>query len=105
MNQNDKFHSGITPELNEEQLESVSGVYLPHWTYDDDANLAGILHLVLDLLCDVVGKNRRLRIRDLLRLHHDMKLATRLHRIGALDTLMRVGNLLELFETLDIAFG
>lgn len=25
MNQNDKFHSGITPELNEEQLESVSG--------------------------------------------------------------------------------
>ena len=25
MNQNDKFHSGITPELNEEQLDSVSG--------------------------------------------------------------------------------
>ncbi len=68
-------------------LRDVNGARLAN---DDDADLAGILHLVLDLLGNVVGQNRGLGIGDLLGLDHDAELATSLHGIGALDALVGV---------------
>ena len=68
----------------------------------DNANLTGILHLFLDLMGDIVRKHRGLGIGDLVRLNHDMNLATGLHGIGTLDAVVRVGNLLELLKTLDV---
>ncbi len=72
---------------------------------NDHADLAGILHLVLDLLGDVVGKDRGLSIGDLLRLNHHVELAAGLHRVGALDALVRVRDLLKLLEALDVVLG
>lgn len=46
---------------------------------DDDVNLAGILHLVLDLLRDVMREHGRLGVVDGIRLDHDANLAAGLH--------------------------
>ena len=77
----------------------------PGFANHDNANLAGILHLVLDLLGDIVCENGCLGVRDLLGLDHDVKLATSLHGIGALDAVVRVGDLLELFKTLYVVLS
>ena len=71
----------------------------------DDAHLTGILHLFLDLMGDIVRKHRGLSIGDLVRLNHDMNLATGLHGIGTLDAVVRVGNPLELLKALDVVLG
>ena len=71
----------------------------------DNAHLTGILHLFLDLVGDIVRKHRGLGIGDLVRLNHDMDLATGLHGIGALDAVVRIGDLLELLEALDVVLG
>ena len=71
----------------------------------DDAHLTGILHLFLDLMGDIVSQDRGLGIGDLVRLNHDVDLATSLHGIGTLDAFMGVGNLLELLKTLDVVLG
>ena len=51
----------------------------------DDAHLTGILHLFLDLMGDIVSQDRGLGIGDLVRLDHDVDLATSLHGIGTFD--------------------
>ena len=71
----------------------------------DDAHLTGILHLFLDLTGDIVSQNRGLGIGDLVRLNHDVDLATSLHGIGTLDAVMGVGNLFELLKALDVVLG
>ena len=52
-----------------------------------------------------MGKDRGLGIGDLLGLDHDVKLATSLHGVGALHTLVGVGDLLELLESLNVGLG
>ena len=52
-----------------------------------------------------MGEHRGLSIRDLLGLHHNVKLTTSLHSIGALNAIMGVRNLFELLETLDVGLG
>ena len=69
---------------------------------DDNMNLTGILHLVLDLLGNIMRKHGRLSIVDGIRLHHDTDLAAGLHGVRALDALVRIGDFLELLETLDV---
>ena len=71
----------------------------------DDAHLTGILHLFLDLMGDIVSQDRGLGIGNLVRLDHDVDLATGLHGIGTFDAVMRVGDLLELLKTLDVVLG
>ena len=71
----------------------------------DDAHLTGILHLFLDLMGDVMSQDRGLSIGNLVRLNHDVNLATSLHSIGTLDAVMGVGDLLELLKALDVVLG
>lgn len=54
---------------------------------------------------DVMSQDRGLSIGNLVRLNHDVDLATSLHGIGALDAIMGVGNLLELLQALDVVLG
>ena len=54
---------------------------------------------------DIVSQNRGLGIGDLVRLNHDVDLATSLHGIGTLDAVMGVGDLLELLKTLDVVLS
>ena len=68
----------------------------------DDMDLAGVLHLVLDLLGDVVGEDGCLGVVDLVRLDHDADLAACLHGEGLLDAVMGIGDGLELLQALDV---
>ena len=52
-----------------------------------------------------MGEHRGLSVRDLLGLHHNVKLTTSLHGIGTLDAIVGVRNLFELLETLDVGLS
>ena len=69
---------------------------------DDDLHLAGVLHLVFDLLRYIVGQDLGGGLVDDLGLHHDANLAAGLDGVGTLDALVRAGYLLELLEALDV---
>src|SRR5262245_23469389 len=65
-------------------------------------DLARILELALDLARDLVREQHRLVVVDLRGLHHDADLPARLQREHPLDSLLLGGDLLEVFETLDV---
>ena len=69
-----------------------------------DLDLSGIGELLLDLLCDVAGQQSHLILADLLGLDHDADLAACLNCVASGDTGEALGNLFELFKTLDVVF-
>src|SRR5439155_17308622 len=68
---------------------------------DRDFHLTGVLQRVLDLLRDVSGEARGLKIVELLGLDDNADLATRLDRERFLDAGEAVGDARELLQTLD----
>ena len=52
---------------------------------DVNLYLTRVSQLVLDLLCDVAGKQNHLILADLFGLDHDADLAAGLNRVGACD--------------------
>ncbi len=75
-----------------------------HFGFAQDVNLdlAGVGEFVLDLLGDVAGQKDHLVLTDGLGLDHDADLAAGLDGVGARDARKALGNLLQLFEALDI---
>src|SRR5712691_9469294 len=69
---------------------------------DRDFHLTGVLQRVLDLLRDVSGEARGLKIVELLGLDQDADLAPRLDRERFLDPGEAVGDALELLQALDV---
>ena len=65
-------------------------------------DLAGVGQLVLDLLGDIAREQDHLVLADVLRLDHDADLAAGLDGVAAGDAGEALGDLLELFETLDV---
>lgn len=63
----------------------------------------GVLHLVLDLLRDIVRKDDSRSFVDLVGNDHDANLTTSLHGVRALDAFVGIGDFLELLEALDVA--
>src|SRR3954451_7220803 len=72
---------------------------LPH---DRDADLTGVLELLLHLLGDVPRQHLRLQIVDALGLDHHADLPAGLHREGLLDARMGVTDLLEPLQALHV---
>src|SRR5258705_349867 len=68
-----------------------------------DLDVAGVLHLGLDALGDVLGELVGVEIGDLLGLRHDPQLAAGLDRVAELDTLVGHGDFFQLRQTLDVA--
>src|SRR5262245_41187530 len=71
---------------------------------DGDFDLSRIFELVLDSSGDVLREPDRFFVGDLLAFDHDADLAPRLQRERLGHAFERVGDALELFETLDVAF-
>ena len=69
-----------------------------------DLDLAGIFQLALDLLCDLSGEENHFVFGNLIGLDHDSDLAAGLDSVGAFNTVEGVGELFELFKTLDVVF-
>ena len=82
-------------------LGVVDGLGLPQ---DVNLDLTGVGELLLDLLGDVAGEQDHLILADVLGLDHDADLAARLDGVGARDAGEALGDLLELFEALDVVF-
>ena len=70
-----------------------------------DAHLTGIFHFLLDLMGDIMSKNRGLCVGNLVGLNHDVNLTAGLHGIRTLNAFMSVSDLLELLKTLNVVFG
>ena len=71
---------------------------------DADLDLTRILHFVLDALDDLLRKDERAGIVDVLGLNHDANLAARLNGEALFNALERIGDFLELLEALDVVF-
>src|SRR5213593_2906039 len=71
-------------------------------TNDRDADLPGVLQLLLHLLRDIACHHLRLEVVDLLRRDHHPNLAPGLHRERLLDAGVSVADLLEPFEALHV---
>ena len=69
-----------------------------------DLDLSGVLQLLFDLLGDIPGQQDHLILRDLVGLDHDADLAAGLDRKGFLHSGEGRGDLLQLFQPLDIVF-
>ena len=67
-------------------------------------DLTGVSQLLFDLLGDVAGQQNHLILADLLGLDHHADLAAGLDRIRACDAWEALGDLLQLFQTLDVVF-
>ena len=67
---------------------SLCDILNPRFANHIDPNLARILHLLLNALCDIVRQDDHIVVRDLLRHDHDANLTARLHRKGLLDALV-----------------
>src|SRR5439155_21170262 len=67
-----------------------------------DFHLTGVLQRVLDLLRDIAGEPRGLKVVELFGLDHDADLAARLDRERLLDTREAVRDALELLQSLDV---
>ena len=80
-------------------------IYGTALSYHADLDLAGIIELVLDLLCDISCEDLHLIIADDLGLNHDSYLTARLDSEGLFNTLKVTRYLLELLKTLDVIFN
>ena len=69
---------------------------------DVDPDLAGILHLLLDGLGDLLRQNADAVVVDILGLDHDAHLAAALDGVALFDALEAVGNLFQLLQPLDV---
>ena len=67
-----------------------------------DLDLTGILELALDALGQLAGEDDHIVLAHLLGLDHHADLAARLNGVGGLDAGVGAGDLLELFEALDV---
>src|SRR5215831_8603826 len=89
-------------------LQTVSRSSLRHFhrarlADHDDLDVAGILHLGLDALRDVLGELVGVEVGDLVGLGHDAELAPGLDGVAHLHALVRHRDLLELGQALDVA--
>ena len=69
-----------------------------------DLDLTGVLHLVFDALGDLPGQHNGVGIADLFGLDDDAHLPTCLNGIGSIHAVKGVGDLFQLFQTLDVVF-
>src|SRR5450756_1291004 len=87
-----------------DSLSELFGVFDgPGLAHHGDADLAGETELAFDALRDVPRHELSSGVVDLLRLDQDPNLAAGLDGVGLLDTLERIGDLLQLFEPLDVS--
>ena len=70
---------------------------------DVDLDLAGVIQRVLDLLCDLAGQQDDLIVADDIGLDHDAHFAACLNGKGLLEALEAGRDLLQIFQTLDVA--
>ena len=64
--------------------------------------LSGIFKLFFNLLCNILCKEKRLRIVNLLGFYYYTYLSSRLNSIALINTAEATGNLFKLFKTLNI---
>lgn len=109
-----RFAEGFLPVINLRQAGRVQPVlragflfrvrYGAGFADDGDLHLAGIGHLVLDFLGDIVRQPFRLLVGEFVCTDDHAQFAAGLDRIGLYDAGVREGDVLHLLQALDVAF-